>query len=276
MKIKYSIISKLNTLTDKEMDLFFFIVRRENQSTGTAEGIHYREVVQVTGMSKASFYNAISGLEKKQIVKVSRSSTVDYDVRVLDNEFPTTSDYRAYVNLNREAFRSKAFQKLKAHEKYMLLEFLKGTHQNGHSLREGVGHLYEKFMRILNVKWRTIQGYLFHLKQFFTICKKKGMFYITYRHSVFKKIEHEKSEEKMFIEHQVRKECRRCHASYTEHDIEKTAEIVPQYRQIVGGNIPMLDILMCGIRKSVEEISYQKRKLSGAWVHKIVKDLVKS
>lgn len=272
MKIRYSIISKLNTLTDKEMDLFFFIVRRENQSTGIAEGIHYREAVQVTGMSKASFYNALSGLEKKQIVRISRNSTVDYDVTVIDNAFPNKADFRAYVNLNREAFRSREFKKLKAHEKYMLLEFLKGTHENGHSLCEGVKHLYEKYMRILGVKWRTVQGYLFHLKQFFSICKKKGKFYITYRHSVFKKIEHEKSEEKMYFEHLVRKECRRCHAAYNEKGIKDTAELVQQYRQLVGGSQPMLDILMRCIQKSVEEIQYQKRKLSGAWVHKLVEE----
>lgn len=273
MKIKYAIIPKLNTLSAKEMDLFLFMVKRQDQYTGCVEGIYYREAMKVTGMCKQSFYNALKGLEKKGIITVTKVSDMDYDICILGNAFPNREAWKeGYVKLNRKAFRSKAFWALKAHEKYLLLEFLKGTHENGHSIRIGVDMLYEKYKKILGVSKRVLRSYLHNLRKFFSIGIKDGKYYITYLHSVFETERGAKSEERQHWEHLVRKECWRNHVPEEEKNIEDTAELVHQYRQnLEDGTIGMLRILMRCIGRSVEGIERKKRKLNAKYVHKLVR-----
>lgn len=275
MKIKYKIIEKLNTLTAKEMELFFYIVQHMNQAAGSTAGVHYRDVTKQTGMCKQSFYNALRGLEEKGVVAISRSSEIDYDIWILGNDFPNQGSYtEGYVNLNRMAFRSRNFKRLKAHEKYLLLEFMKGTHENGHSLQIGVDRLYQKFMEILGVTKRVLRGYLHSLKKFFSIGVKDGKYYITYLHSVFHDRYHGKAEENWYLEHEARKECRRRHTSYTESDIEEMVRIVKQYRQLCGGTEDMLHILKECIRYSVEGVRWKDRMLKKKYIHMLVRKAI--
>lgn len=275
MKIKYCIISKLNTLSAKEMDLFFFIVKREDQYTGCAEGIHYREAMEETGMCKQSFYNALKGLVEKGVITVTRASDIDYDICIIDNAIPDDKARKqGYVKLKRKAFQRKEFWALKAHEKYLLLEFLKGTHENGHSIKIGVKKFYEKWKKILNVGTRVLRGYLHNLRKFFSIGIKDGNYYITYLHSVFEDDISGKSEERQHFEHMIRKECRRNHALAEEGQISDTADLVFQYRKYLEQRTrtsEMLKILMPCIGKSVEGIQRKKRKLNAKYVHKLVR-----
>lgn len=229
--------------------------------------------MKATGMCKQSFYNALKGLEEKRIITVTKESDVDYDVCILGNAVPDDETRKqGYVKLNRKAFRSKAFGALKAHEKYLLLEFLKGTHENGHSIRIGVDRFYQKYEGILGVSKRVIRGYLHHLRSFFSIGIKNGMYYITYLHSVFAEERGGKSEERQYFEHMVRKECRRNHTPEEEKGIEDTAELVNQYRQyLADGRNGMLKLLMRCIGRSVEGIERKKRKLNAKYVHKLVR-----
>lgn len=277
MKIKYTIICKLNKLSSKEMDLFFYLCQCMKQETGYVEGVYYRDVMKQTGMCKQSFYNALKGLEQKKIVTVTKQSEVDYNVLILDNDFPNdTERKKGYVKLNRKAFRSGRFWKLKAHEKYMLLEFLKGTHENGHSLQMKTENLYEKFRKLLGVTDRVIRGYLHNLRKFFSIGIKHGKYYITYLHSVFSDIDREsrikKAEVMWFREHLVRKECWRNHISYEESAINDTAELVKQYHEYSKtAGLDMIQLLMFCIRKSIEDTEWKERVLSVKYVHMLVR-----
>lgn len=272
MKIKYTIIAKLNHLSAKEMDLFFYLCRRMDQRTGYVEGVYYRHVMKHTGMCKQSFYNALRGLEEKAIITVEKLSEVDYNVLILDNHFPNDAERRkGYVKLNRKAFHSKAFSELKAHEKYMLLEFLKRTHENGHSFKINTENLYKNFKELLGVSKRVIQGYLHNLRKFFSIGIKDGKYYITYLHSVFRdESKNGKTEENWFLEHLVKKECWRNHISYDEKSLADTAYLPIQYRSIRDRN-NMLQTLMLCIQKSVEDTERKERQLQMKYVHKLLR-----
>lgn len=272
MKIKYSIISKLNKLTSKEMDLFFYLVKRQDEKTGFVEGVYYRDAMKQTAMCKQSFYNALRGLEKKGIITVTKVTDMDYNIYILGNAFPTKEEYKkGYASLNRKAFHNNNFQKLTAHEKYMLLEFMKGTHENGHSLVMRVENLYQKFMEILGVTKRVIRGYLHNLKKFFSIGIKDGKYYVTYLHSVFEKNKTGKAEENWYLEHQVKKECWRQHISCETESVDDTVKVIKQYRPHTSGTKEILSIIMLCIRKSVDGIENKSRKLNAKYINKLTR-----
>lgn len=283
MKTKYTIIQKLNTVTSKEMDLFFYLVMNMNQHNAYVEGVYYRDVMKVTGMCKQSFYNALKGLEEKEIVQVQKLSEVDYNVLILGNHFPNVEELKkGYVKLNRKAFRKKEFWDLKAHEKYMLLEFLKGTHENGHSIRIGVKRFYEKYTKLLGVSVRVIRGYLHNLRKFFSIGIKDGKYFITYLHSVFKddvrKRKKGKTEEAWYLQHLVKKECWRNHIKYEEKNLADTAYFPRQYKEFVGKGknetekiMEAAKVLMLCIRTSVEEIQRKDRVLDTKYIHILIR-----
>lgn len=271
MKLKYKIIHKLNTLNATEWALLLYVARRADQDTGTACGVYYRDVMRDTGMCKQSFYNALGGLEEKGIARVSRMSDVDYDICILDNGFPEHEWSDGYVKLSRKVFHSKSFKKLKAHEKYLLMEFMKSTHENGHSLCIGVEKFFQKYQEILGVTRRVIREYLHKLKKFFSIGIKDGKYYITYLHSVFEDKEHSgKSERSWHLEQVVRSECNRQHISYDDEALAETAYLPVQY-QGCGKKEWLLSVLRACIAKSVEGIRFKDRELKDRYIHKLVK-----
>lgn len=272
MKLKYLIIGKLHTLTRREFHLLLYACRIQDDATGKVEGLYYRDVMKHTGMCKQSVYNALRGLEAKGIIRITGRTDVDCNIRIIDNDFPdAAARSEGYVNLNREAFRTVAFGKLKAPEIYMLLEFLKGTHENGHSLVIGVKKLYEKFKKILGVTDRVIRSYLHSLRQFFSIGIKEGQYYITYMHSAFRKPGREgKTETAVYREHLVSKECRRCHIQYTQKELEDVATLTTRNYQ--PGKYPeVLRILMQCIRFSVEGLRWKDRALNPKYIHKLLR-----
>ena len=279
MKLKYSIIPKLCRLTAKEMDLLLYMVRIQDQKTGAVEGVYYRNVMEASGMCKQSFYNALRGLEKKGVITSEKETDMDYDIQILGNGFPNEAEWhKGYVKLNRSAFRSKAFKALKAHEKYMLLEFLKGTHENGHSIQIGVDTLYQKFMDILGVSKRVIRGYLHNLKKFFSIGVKDGKYYITYLHSVFRDAygPDVKSEESIYLEHLVKKECWRKHIAGDEAALEDTAGLVKQYRQRYGrGTEAMIGLLMACVEQSIQGLGRKMRRLQPRYINKLIQEAIR-
>ena len=276
MKLRYQVISKLNNLSNSEMKLFIYLVQSENQSTGLVEGVYYRDVMKHTCICKQSFYNALKGLEEKKIVTVQKNSAVDYDVLILDNACPTERERSdGYINLNRKVFHSKEFRKLKAHEKYLLFEFLKRTHEGRGSMRIKVKHFYEEFVSLLCVKKRVFRSYLHNLKKFFSIGIKNGNYYITYLHSVFKKCNVRdpewKSERSWHLEQLVKKECHRLHISYTDEALSDTAYLAVQYKEYMEKPKDVLKSLMNCIRTSIAGIRYSERELENRYVHRLMK-----
>lgn len=160
----------------------------------------------------------------------------------------------------------------------MLLEFLKGTHENGHSIQIGVDTLYQKFMDILGVSKRVIRGYLHNLKKFFSIGVKDGKYYITYLHSVFRDAygPDVKSEESIYLEHLVKKECWRKHIAGDEAALEDTAGLVKQYRQRYGrGTEAMIGLLMACVEQSIQGLGRKMRRLQPKYINKLIQEAIR-
>lgn len=275
MRIKYSLIDKLKNLTSTEMDLFLYIAKYQ-RLTGFVAGVHNQNVCKATGMCKQSFYTAMRGLERKEIVKISRTSDIDYDFLILGNDFTGDDAFKAgcegYIDLSRSIFHKKQFKQLKAKEKWLLLYFLHCTHDNSSSYRIGTGNFYKKFCTLLGVTKRMVRSYLHSLRAFFSVGIVKGIYYITYKRSVFnqKQGEQEKQEHEFFASALLRRNKIR---KYNQEALAETAKLIKQYRGIAhdsGYNI--FDVLEKAVRESIPDESKPKdRKLSYKYVHKLVR-----
>lgn len=276
MRIKYSLIEKLKNLTSTEMDLFLYAAKYQRLN-GFVAGVHNQDVCRATGMCKQSFYTAMRGLERKGIVKISRTSDIDYDLLILDNDFTGKEAFKAgrckgYIDLSRSIFHKKQFKQLKAKEKWLLLYFLHCTHDNSSSYRIGTGNFYKKFCAMLGVTKRMVRSYLHSLRAFFSVGIVKGIYYITYKRSVFnqKQGEQEKQEHEFFASALLRRNKIR---KYNQEALAETAKLIKQYRGIAhdsGYNI--FDVLEKAVRESIpDELKPKDRKLSYKYVHKLVR-----
>lgn len=277
MRIKYSLIEKLKNLTSTEMDLFLYVAKYQRLN-GFVAGVHNQDVCRATGMCKQSFYTAMRGLERKGIVTISRTSDIDYDLLILDNDFTGKDAFEAgrckgYIDLSRSIFHKKQFKQLKAKEKWLLFYFLHCTHDNSSSYRIGTGNFYKKFCTLLGVTKRMVRSYLHSLRAFFSVGIVKGIYYITYKRSVFnqKQGEQEKQEHEFFASALLRRNKIR---KYNQEALAETAKLVKQYRGIAhdsGYNI--FDVLEKAVRESIPDESKPKdRKLSYKYVHKLVRE----
>lgn len=181
MKLKYGMLKNLKNLTSKELDLLLFIARFQDEK-GNVESIYYKDACRELKMCKQSFYNALSGLERKGIVRYMRTPESDYNIKILNNDFSQgKEDYqKGYIMLNRRVFRSKSFQELKAREKYLLIRLMQETHLCRGMYKIGRKKFCDKYKEELGVSARMIRRYLHSLKEFFTVRLVKGIYRISY------------------------------------------------------------------------------------------------
>lgn len=266
MKIKYSLLERLCSLTNKEIDFLLYVAQYQNDA-GLIRGIYYRDVVEQCGMCKQSFYDSLRSLDKQGIIKYSRSNQ-DYDITILGNDFSYKGSYsEGYVNINKSVFKSSKFKQLRAKEKLLMLLFMKVTHENVGSYQIKTGKFYKKYMELLGVTMRILRGYLHSLRYFFSVGRKNGKYFITYLAKL--KPRQEKSETDQYLEHTIKMNCRRNKVNYEdivnpEKAIQDTATVLKQYRKVAqeqGKDI--LDVLSAVIKR----MSLLNSKL----VHKLIR-----
>lgn len=278
MRIKYKLIDKIKNLTTTEMNFLLYIATKQNLS-GRVIGVHNQDVCKNTGMCKQSFYTALRGLEKKNIIQVFKASETDYDIIINDNDFEDKKtggfDKTAggYINLQRKIFHRKQFKKLKAKEKWLLMYFLHITHENSSSYHIGTKTFYQKFSKLLGVTKRVIRSYLHNIKAFFSVGIVKGIYYITYKHSIFNPVIGLTTEQ---LEHEnfVAACIRRCKIREVDSkNFLDTVELIKQYRNIAKElNYNIYTILQMSIRTAAEEKIHPKnRTLNSKYIHKLVR-----
>lgn len=274
MKLKYSMLKKLNSLTGKELDLLLFIARFQDEK-GNVEAIYYKDVCQELKMCKQSFYNALAGLERKGIVHYMRTPESDYNIKILGNDFSMgKEDYqKGYIMLNRRVFRSKAFQKLKAREKYLLIRLMQETHLCRGMYKIGRKKFCDKYKGELGVSARMICCYIHSLKEFFNIRIVKGIYRISYIADKFAK--RTESALRQTREHLASKILRQAgyKRQWKSHVIE-LADLIQQYEGKAAEQGYQIRNL---IRQVLEHIRSEEdgEVFQKKYVHMLIKDILK-
>lgn len=273
MKIKNKLLPKLKNLTKCEMDAFIYLVCRQEKD-GHVWGVHNKALCNATGMKKQSFYNALRGLQEKEVIIYKKSSDIDYLVKIIDNDFSYPGANReGYVDLQRSVYHKKSFKELKAREKWLVFWFIHITNENTQTHQIGEKKFYKTYTEMLGVTKRVIRGYMRSIKKFFSIGLKDGLYYITYLHEVFK-TRREIGQRRSATENFVEVQCRRLKIKNVPYkQIKDTAYLLVQYKdyaEIVGRNIER--ILIKAIAHAAFQFKRPKdRKLNSKYIHKIVR-----
>lgn len=275
MKLSYKLLSQPNMakLNKVEMDTLLELVKNQNES-GRINGVHYRDICAATGIAKQSFYNALYGLKIKDIISFEKDANNGfYNVLVKYNDFSNGHDSfkQGYINLQRKVFHQKAFKKLKAHEKYLVFILLKRTHENRSSFKMIPKNLYDKYCKLFNVTKRVVRSYLHSVRKFFSIGIVKGLYYITYKHSVFKpKLDKPERyyKDRAYINSVTKKLKIR---GFTEHELDQVTELMHQYRNMCKESGTSIETVMLNaIYHSSKDKTQHQRNLDYKYINKLI------
>ena len=266
MKLSYKIIEQQNTakLTQCEMNMLLELAKKQDES-GKVYGVHYLDICKNALISESSFYNAKYGLELKGFIDSEVQEGGYYNITIINNDFSKgKEDYeKGYINLQREVFHKKPFKKLSAHEKLLVLLLLKRTNENSKnkSFKIKPENFYNKFSKILGVTKRVVREYKKNIKGFFSIGFKNGIFFITYKISVFEpKLAKSERYYKDFgyVKYIVRKLKIK---GATDYEIDQTTELMHQYRKTCYANDTNIETVMYEtVEESVKNTKTQKKR----------------
>ena len=152
-KINYEIIKKLikNNVTKNEINLLTYIAHFQDEY-GQVRGVHYREVCKSINCSVQGFYDALCGLEEKEIITTTHKMN-DFDISILNNNAMQTNNFEhGYISLSCKVFRTKEYNELPAKAKLLLMILLredailkKNTKQKSDSLIRNRQKFIERF-----------------------------------------------------------------------------------------------------------------------------------
>ena len=178
MRLPVWVLEKLHNLTNCEMDMYLWLVKRQN-SYGMVKGVRISDFKKI--MAKQSFYNALKGLKKKGLINFChRKAYHDYDIGLMFSahreEHDSGKKYgEEYINLNTRLFQSEEFNSLSSREKFMTLTLYYKTSVTINTSGTKAVHkknrkdFYEFYSKLLKRSKRRIREYLHKIKSFFNV-----------------------------------------------------------------------------------------------------------
>lgn len=179
---------KLNNLTNCEMNMYLWLVERQN-SMSLVRGVKVSDFKGL--MSKQSFYNALIGLERKGLIQLEHDKNYhDYNVSLMfnkeeENEQENNSKFSdKYINLNKKIFKSDKFKNLSSREKYMMLILYYRTTVTINAAgskavhKKNIEEFYAYFTKLFGRSKRRVREYLHNLKVFFNVTISGANYFI--------------------------------------------------------------------------------------------------
>lgn len=227
-------------LTGNEID-FLLALSYLQDERGCVYGLHYREMMELTGMSAQSFYNCKESLQEKQVIS-AECMDADYDITILGNDFTcyTDEDWNSgnvkYIKTNGKMFHHPGWKTLKPKQKLLAMDLYNINQAGGRTYRIGREKFLEKYANtekngvtvkgLLDISRRTLQKYIKMLKLFFYIGIRDGQYLITLRPHMDENINKTHSETEIACQHTVKTACRRTKIGVAQAVSEEAQEIV--------------------------------------------------
>ena len=164
----------LHKLSSKEIDFILYVAVSQDIN-GKIESVYYKDVCSAIDISIQKFYDILSSLAEKGLIKYEKKHRADICVKLVGNDFSGATYKKGehgYLKVAAKKFLCEEFLELKAGSKLLYLyiqRFSKGKHL-------GVQKFYEDFGKIFQVTAKSLQIYVHELKKkcFLAISKKRN------------------------------------------------------------------------------------------------------
>lgn len=154
-KLSYEVLEKVkkDNLTRKEIDFLLYISKYQN-NMGIVDRIYYKNVCNAIKISHQCFYNIISSLEEKNILRATKNN-LDPDKYwsffIYNNQFTNNKDFKkGYISTNYKIFSSDEFLNLKKLEKVLIIELIK---RFGYTKRHSLKWSILKIKKFLDLRY---------------------------------------------------------------------------------------------------------------------------
>ncbi len=275
-KLKSKVLDKLiaSHVTSTELNLLLYISHYQFDR-GNVMGIYYRDVCAAIDVSYQAFYDALKGLQEKNIIMAQKGSYYDWDVLILDNDFSNVeANSESYISTGHDLFHSHDFYALKANEKLLAMHMIKVSGANKGRYCISVKNLYSIFTKMLCVTKRAIQNYLKNLKKFFLIGIRDNKYWITPRKKVYKA--NAPTDKKLFSQGIAKTVLRRNRVKNAPETFTDTVSLVAQYYKDYGSRLQECfskafeKSLYCRNERQSNKYKWN-RNISPAFVHKLLR-----
>ena len=165
---------------------FLLHIAVSQDESGKVHSVYYKDVCEALDISIQKFYDILTSLSEKNLIKYEKINPADFVVQLIGNDFSSKNFSCGYLNVASKEFHTKTFidkktgQKIKftdlkagAQLLYLYTQrFTKGKHM-------GVLKFYEDFCEMFQVTRKTLQIYLQQLKDIHLlfISKKRNKAY---------------------------------------------------------------------------------------------------
>lgn len=287
-KIKLTVLKNMIAAKLSKYEVLFLVtIARYQDDKGQVLGVYYKDICKELGrlsgkekISYQKFYDCIKSLEHKGLISVEKGFK-DRNIRIVANDFSDGSYYEGYISVGHTIFYLQEFGQLKANEMLMCMDFMKNCEAGKRgSICIGVEKFYNKYAQMLSVSKRVIQGYLTHLRKFFSIGIKDGLYWVEIRRHTLSKLP--KNSEGYAYRKHVGESIFRCYRiKYTEQTFTDTVNLMYQYGAKAKGNITSIFTLAVAkslalINKGVLNKYKWDRELRPKLVHKLIREALAS
>lgn len=287
-KIKDIVLEKLKKATPTNAEATIFVViTRYQDDYGLVSGAYYKDVCEEASCSYPTFYSAIRGLEKKNIVKLIQRNG-DWDILILENDFSQgiKSLKEGYLNMNHDVFFSKEFSKMTAVEKLLVMDLMRKCQKNSkngskyHILLENFyeqyGETFKGYGKSEKLSKRVLQMCMRTLRKFFYINISLKEYWVSPKQILYKqeKVENERTEEGNLKQHLSEVICRREKLEYTQDTLQDTINLLNTFRDSFKEKlVNPVDALLRAVKRSLE-IKNKDLHNTKKWKRKLVPSLV--
>lgn len=280
-KLKLIVLDKMieKKCTNAEVDFILYISRFQNNQ-GIIKGVYYKEIAKELEISYQKFYDLKESLIAKDIIRVTKESYSDWNIKILDNDFTYPESYKeGYINTNHDIFYKREFFNMKAGEKLLAMQFMKISFSGRGSYNIGVNNFYEKYTKLFDVTKRVIQNYMTALKAFFSIGVKERQYWITPLSKVYRSngATYNRAEVDTYNKHIGQVICRREKIEYTKQTLQDTVDLLKQYSKTLLDRAE--EVLCNAVKKSIAKANESirnkykwKRVLQPKLVHKMLQE----
>lgn len=284
-KLKLAFVGRMNkaNLTSKAIDLILALAKMQDNK-GRVWGVYYLDICKELQISIQTYYDLLAQLCNAGLIRWEKNTRYDRDIWLVGNDFSYEGAlHEGYMNIARSFLFSDGFRKLKARAKLLALDCLRISETNHNkSFRIGSEKFFCRYKELLGASVRSLQVYLKELKQFFSVCLKDKMYYITPKAETRNRIDG--SEHSRCYEQIVHAACHReriaCEDKDSAEAVLDICKLFDTYKFMVTEKARSLaDYILCAIRDSIvlynRNVSHKKdwdRALKPKFVHKLLRE----